>query len=143
MSIERDERERMLRRERERLTFVIGDRQQGKTTKLLEWARNAPKDVARVCVFATMDDAHRMQRQHAFDRDPNASLFSWQFISLRELMEPGPGFMAGVRQGHKSIEFGLDDIDHMLAQLISGLRIAGGEVRMITATGQNLTWEMP
>lgn len=80
-------------------------RQMGKTTRMLEWMREAPPGETRICVTATREEAMRLLRE-------NKDLNTWQFISLQEARE---GFANRGRS--RNLVYGLDNLDMMLKDM--------------------------
>lgn len=92
--------------------LIIEPRQGGKTTRMLQWMREAPQDEHRVIVCATQREAMRLLRE-------NPDLESWQFVSLDEVKDRDSGAWSGVLYGRGGrIVLGLDNLDLMLSDLI-------------------------
>lgn len=77
-------------------------RQMGKTTRMLQWMREAPPGETRICVCPTQQAAMQLLRD-------NPDLHTWQFISLEEVRT---GFVN--RGGGRRLVYGLDNLDMML-----------------------------
>ena len=93
----------------------LRDRQRGRTTDLLAWARDHSTE-SRVIVSATLDRSHRLQREAITTKDPD--LESWQFISWEEYHYPGRGLMWGVRRRGLPVVYAIDDLDMILANYL-------------------------
>lgn len=102
------------------MRFIIRDRQQGKTTDLLAWMREAPEGEHRICVSHARDRAMQLLRE-------NPDLESWQFVTAEDLR--GHGAFSGVLRGRGGrVVLGVDDLDLVLSRLL------GWQVGLVTAT---------
>lgn len=113
------------------MDFIIGDRQTGKTTKLLEWMseadRSKPTEDIRVYVGHNKQETMRVYRS-TMHRDYGKSIFhSWQFVSVDELRSKP--MWTGI-QGRQNIRLGVDNLDLILPSMY------GWPIDLITATGE-------
>lgn len=106
--------------------FTSG-RQTGKTQQLLKWASEQPDGIARVIVTHSLDSSMQLLRRA---RDEGYNVESWQFVSVVEMKDRGPGFMSGVRLNRRRFEWAIDNADIVLEDLI------GAPLTIITVTGQ-------
>ncbi len=89
----------------------IDGRQGGKTTRMLQWLREAPEGEHRVLVCHTEEDAMRVYR------DNRDEFESWQFVGPNDLRDPGA--WSGVLMGRGGrIVLGLDNLDLLLRQWV-------------------------
>ncbi len=86
----------------------VTGRQQGKTTKMLEWMRAAPEDEVRVLVSHTRARSMQLLRE-------NPDLYSWQFVSSEEMLR-GHTTHQAIRG---RIVLGVDDLDLVLQRLLN------------------------
>lgn len=93
------------------MEFIIGGRQQGKTTKLLEWMREAPPGTARVMICNSDEVAQKMWEYQ--ERGPNL-LKREQFQSLEEFKLR----KHATRLNGMDIELAVDDVAHILCQAL-------------------------
>ena len=92
----------------------MADRQRGKTTALLEWARRAPAGEHRIIVCHTPQRAMDLLREE-YDREDG--LESWQFVGIEEVV---PEAWSGVLRGRGGkVVLGIDDFDLVLHRLLS------------------------
>lgn len=92
---------------------IEAPRQGGKTTRMLQWAREAPEGEHRVIVSATGQEAMRLLRE-------NPDLESWQFVALDEVRSASGRGFSGVLLGRGGyICLGLDNLDLMLSDLFA------------------------
>lgn len=107
------------------MRVTVLPRQGGKTTRMLQWAREAPKGEHRIIVSPTMEESMRLLRE-------NPDLESWQFVSIREVADNDRRAWSGVlmgRGGH--IVLGLDNLD-----LIIKYFIHTWPIHRVTITGE-------
>jgi hypothetical protein len=97
------------------MNVIVGGRQSGKTSKLLQWASEQPEGTGRVIISHSLRASMDLLRRA---RDAGYNVESWQFVSVSEVRDKGIGFMAGVRINRRHIEFGLDNLDLVLTDLI-------------------------
>lgn len=83
----------------------VGGRQQGKTTKMLEWMRAAPEGEVRVLVSLDRERSMQLLRE-------NPDLHSWQFVSVGEMARGRPNRMMAQRD---LVVLGIDDLDVFIA----------------------------
>lgn len=93
------------------MKIVALPRQGGKSTKALEWLREAVFPEVRILVAHSLHEAMRLYRS-TFDEDDNPTdLHSWQFVSVEEIQ----------RRTHSAIQgdivLGFDNLDLCLAYL--------------------------
>lgn len=115
------------------MNFMVGGRRVGKTTRLLQWAQEAPEGEHRIVVSMSGQRAMELLR---LARQDNLPLESWQFVGYDEVV---PGTWPAVLRGRGGkIVLGLDDLDTQMRSLF-----AGYEVGMITATGAIVNLNTP
>ncbi len=96
-------------------------RQQGKTTRLIEWMMQAPDDVHRVLVTHNAREADRLYREYG----EKLGLERWQFMSAMEVR----GEYGATWRGRKGrLELGVDNLDIVLPMLL------GWRVGWVSAT---------
>lgn len=124
---------------------IVLPRQGGKTTELVKWAA---EDDHRIIIVHSEAEAHRLQRLYCStdagsDVGPwgsrliDAPLATWQIVSVSEVVPgktlPFQGVLrrdAVFREGHRRLEFAVDNVDLILQQLLNAYPIT-----TITATG--------
>ncbi len=81
-------------------------RQQGKTTRMLEWMREVPTTdgEVRIGVFRDQDTAMRLLRE-------NPDLHSWQFVCFDEVRRSGPRTHTAIRG---RVVLGIDDAEEVI-----------------------------
>lgn len=109
-----------------KLNCVVGERQSGRTQKLLQWLDNSPEDETRIYVghsFQYVMDVYRSTFVENSDGVKCSRFASWQFISIDE-----------VRSGrlHKfNVVLGIDNIDFALRYVLHNpvgvITFEGGE----------------
>lgn len=100
-------------------------RQGGKTTKLLQWMRDAPDGEHRVMLCHSSSEAMRLLRH---SRDQDMGLESWQFVSSGDITD---GAWSGVLRGRGgSIVVGIDNLDMFLQHIVGGWPVGA-----VTMTG--------
>lgn len=106
------------------MQFLITDRQEGKTTKMLAWMKAAPDDVKRVCVCHSRREAERLRELYNFDNmgEGRQLAFDWQFVTIGQLYH---------MRGLKNLEIGFDNVDLILQSLA-----VVHPVSFVTATGE-------
>jgi hypothetical protein len=88
------------------MKVVALGRQEGKTTKMLQWLREAPEGEHRVLVCVSDREAMRLLRENV---GPDSSLESWQFVGPDEV---DPDGWQGVLMGRGgTVVLGIDNID--------------------------------
>jgi len=104
----------------------VADRQRGKTTALLEWARSAPEGEHRIIVCHTSARAMELLRAE-YDREDG--LESWHFVGIEEVT---PEAWSGVLRGlGGTVVLGIDDLDLVLHRLLG----IGWRIGAFTVTG--------
>jgi hypothetical protein len=106
------------------IEVYVADRQRGKTTALLEWARSAPEGEHRIVVCESEQRAMDLLREE-YDRED--ALESWQFVGIREVT---PTAWSGVLRGRGGrVVLGIDDLDLVLHRLL-GIGFVIGAIAM-------------
>lgn len=96
--------------------IIIGNRDTGKTYQMIKWLKEAPEGENRMCVVIHEDEARHLRKR-------NPDLKEWQFISLN-------AFMRGHFVGWENCVLGIDNVLHILQDLLHGTRIG-----MVTVEG--------
>lgn len=101
------------------MQIYVSGRQEGKTTKMLEWMRAASEDETRVLVV------HNEMRAMTLHRE-NPDLDSWQFVGWEEMVKIRGRHATSVRG---EVVLGIDDLDllltHQFAHPIGRISITG------------------
>lgn len=100
------------------MDIFLSSRQGGKSTRIINWMREAPQDVGRVVVCASAQEAMRMYRSTWNEDGEPTDLESWQFLSWTEAAS---GALEGVRASGRFhyLEFAIDNADLILETLLS------------------------
>jgi hypothetical protein len=89
------------------MEFFVAPRQEGKTTKMVEWLKAAPKDVTRFVVCISEREADRLQREVLGDKFQRRRFVSFESLRNRPDMFRGLG----------KVEIGIDDADVILQRM--------------------------
>lgn len=108
------------------IQLIQGERQTGRTTKLIEWILGSTKEEIRVGVFRTPElsmiayrSTFREIQPPWFEATPRPDPYmgspveSWQFISWQDFE---PHQMRGSALRFKNVVFGVDDLDTYIQQ---------------------------
>jgi len=99
------------------MKLLIGPLASGKTTRLIQWMREAPEGEKRVAVFSSMQEVSRLQRE-------NPDVESWRFLSFDDI--------EALRGYDRDIVVGIDNLSWFLSRALGGRFPAG----LVTFTGQ-------
>lgn len=115
------------------MNIIVGGRQSGKTTKMLEWMKAAPEDEHRICVASSTQESMRLLR---LSRELGYEFESWQFIGPSDMSSNPLSDWSGVRYhdrllGIKSrFVLGFDNLDILLQSWVPY------PVGLVTMTGE-------